>query len=82
MQKIFETKEWHQKSLANKELLRDAGDNCGCFGCCKTLSFSDITEYVSDKGGETALCPYCEMDAVIPSNDEVLLNKMFDEWMT
>jgi hypothetical protein len=47
-----------------------AADLCGCFYCLATFVPSDIVEWVDtdDQGvGQTALCPRCGVDAVIPS---------------
>lgn len=75
------TKEWHAKSIGNMELLEAAGD-CGCFYCCNVFKFADIKHVVDDARGDTALCPHCEIDSVIPSIDKDLLNKMYMEWFT
>jgi len=36
---------------------------CGCFFCIRIYSKNEIVEWVDD--GQTALCPYCEIDSVI-----------------
>lgn len=35
-----------------------------CFHCCKPICNGDISEWID--GGETALCPHCGIDAVLP----------------
>ena len=43
---------------------------CGCFFCLKIYDPVNITNWLND---ETALCPYCNVDAVIPESDDYLL---------
>ena len=40
-------------------------DHCSCFACGKTFAPQEITEWTDKE--MTALCPYCKMDAVLPS---------------
>ncbi|MGE8454301.1 hypothetical protein D3C87_1351200 [compost metagenome] len=75
------TKVWHDKSIANMELL-EAADDCGCFYCCNVFKFADIKYVTNDARGHTALCPHCEIDSVIPSTDKDLLTTMYMEWFT
>ena len=55
---------------------------CGCFYCFKEFAFERIAERIDDN--ETALCPYCGVDAVLgfasPTADEQLLHEMHDRW--
>lgn len=41
-------------------------DKCGCFYCFNIFLPDDITEWVD--GNNTALCPKCGIDAVLPSS--------------
>lgn len=41
---------------------------CGCFGCLETFEDSAIKHWVDD--GETALCPKCGIDSVLPDYTE------------
>jgi hypothetical protein len=36
---------------------------CGCYSCFRTFHVSYIKEFIDDD--QTAICPYCEVDAVI-----------------
>jgi hypothetical protein len=45
-----------------------SGTDCGCFYCMEKFNPQQITEWTDD--GQTALCPHCHMDAVIPSSKE------------
>ena len=47
-----------------------AADLCGCFYCLFTFPPSSIVEWVDfddDGVGQTALCPRCGIDSVVPS---------------
>ena len=68
-------------SLHRKELEKDKF--CGCFYCGKIFHPSNITEWIDD--GNTALCPYCGIDAVIGESSgypitEQFLKGMYMEW--
>jgi len=71
----------HDGCFRNRSSLGKAA-NCGCFYCCKEFRFAEIAEWVD--GGETALCPYCGIDAVLPFNtpaaDPELLRAMHARW--
>lgn len=49
-------------SMKNKALL-GISSKAGCYSCCKVFLANEIKEYTDD--GETALCPYCSVDAVV-----------------
>ena len=71
----------HRKSRRNRpELSRSK--ICGCFYCLKEFAFSQIGEWIVDN--ETALCPYCGVDAVLGFDreraDQQLLQKMHERW--
>lgn len=38
---------------------------CGCFNCGKIFSPQEIQRWIEDPGDETAVCPYCGINAVI-----------------
>ena len=71
--------ELHKYSFENEQAL-SAVKSCGCFYCLKIFSPDEITYWVNDRNGKTALCPYCTIDSVIPEsisgeyelNDELL----------
>ncbi|HUN90360.1 MAG TPA: hypothetical protein VMU28_16280 [Terriglobales bacterium] len=50
-------------SKHREELIRS--DSCGCFYCLKIFAPDEIAEWIDE--GQTALCPYCPVDAVIGS---------------
>ena len=55
-----------------------SSDYCGCFYCLHIFAPDEITEWVEENTGDkTALCPYCEMDAVIGSKSGYKITKEF-----
>lgn len=69
-------KKAHGCCTANENALDDS-DSCGCFYCLTIYEPSEIKEWIEDKNGNTAICPHCGVDAVLPSSNEYPLNKVF-----
>jgi hypothetical protein len=70
-----------QSSSHRKEIL--AAKAIGCFYCEKIFSPAQILEWIDDNN--TALCPFCGKDSVIPLNfspdiGKELLLKMKEYW--
>lgn len=61
----FNGKSVIKNSFRNKIYL-DNSDCCGCYHCTKIFTPELITQYVDD--GQTALCPFCQIDSVIGSS--------------
>ena len=79
--KVFDA---HTHTLSNKEELKNS-TGCGCFYCLRIFFPQEITEWIPDKGGETALCPYCGVDSVMGDSSgypvtEEFLSKMKAYW--
>lgn len=58
---------------------------CGCFYCLKVFSPEEITEWIEDPNGMTAVCPHCGVDSVIGEGagypmTEAFLRDMRDHW--
>ena len=69
-------------AMHNKALLEKVSE-CVCYYCCKVYQPSEIKEWV-DKN-DTALCPHCGIDAVLPVYEEgekdiSFLTKMNKYW--
>ena len=69
------------RSMNNRGALLDAKE-CGCFFCLKIFNPVQISRWLNE---ETALCPYCNVDAVIPEScdyelDDSLLLAMKEYW--
>jgi hypothetical protein len=75
-------KEIYKFSSGNKDILM-ASKKCGCFHCMETFEPKFIVEWVHND--ETAICPKCGIDSVIPETNDInvtdtLLGKMFLEY--
>lgn len=71
-----------QRAHAHASLHRAAvttSDRCGCFYCGSTFSPSEIEEWVDEVNGEgqTALCPRCNIDAVLGDRSGFPLDSRF-----
>jgi hypothetical protein len=51
-----------QCSFKNRNSLQ-AGKLAGCYSCLKTFKSEDVKEWTDS--GETAICPHCQVDAVL-----------------
>jgi hypothetical protein len=38
---------------------------CGCFSCCRIFATAKLKEWTD--GGDTAVCPFCGIDAILPA---------------
>lgn len=54
----------HAVSFCNKKDV-EKSKKCGCFHCLEIFDAIFIRDYVSDRDGDTAMCPYCHTDSVI-----------------
>ena len=84
MNKI-QLKRAHRHSYANKDEL-ERSKICGCFNCLKIFPSKDTKEYIDDKDGMTAVCPYCGIDSIIGESPEYnitieFLKEMKGYWM-
>ena len=78
----------HKASINNRELLSIC-EQCACFYCFRIFPPSRIEEWIDKKEaegeGQTALCPFCGVDSIIPSpmgvsSDAEFLQDMHDYW--
>lgn len=75
----------HTVVTSNKSEIKKS-EKCGCFYCMQVYSATEITDWIDDTGGDTARCPNCDIDAVIPSStgypidDIIFLQKMRKYW--
>lgn len=80
----------HDASRCNRaELSRS--EVCGCFHCLRIFAPADVHEWCaeSDEEGaqDTAICPHCDIDAVLGSASghditAELLSRMHDRWFS
>ncbi|MFB6375730.1 MAG: cytoplasmic protein [Bradymonadaceae bacterium] len=61
----------------------EASETCGCFHCLATYSPDEIQEWAY---GDTAICPECGIDSVLPGSvderyvEEAFLREMHEAW--
>ena len=60
----------------NVEVLRKS-EWCMCYHCVKRFKFSEI--YLTTDNGETAICPRCNIDAVVADLDRDKIVDLHDE---
>ncbi len=60
-----------------------ASEQCGCFSCVSVFSPADIEEWIEEPNSDdrTALCPFCQIDAVIGSESGFPITVEFLEKM-
>lgn len=80
--------EAHKYSSNNKPLLKN-DKKCGCFYCLNIFDPKEIEEYLEDDNPcdmyGTAICPYCDIDSVLPESagyplTKEFLSKMYKVW--
>ena len=74
----------HRLSENNRENLTNA-QNCGCFYCLRIFDPKEIVW--EDDSDQTAMCPYCGIDSVLPESatlpiTKAFLKKMHEFWFT
>lgn len=68
----------HKKSSLHKEEILKS-EFCGCFYCVSWFAPGVIDEWIDN--GQTALCPWCGTDAVLPGVKDIeTLKRMRKEW--
>jgi len=70
----------HRHCVQHREELQ-ASSVCGCFYCLKIFAAMDIQHWINegDGKGSAALCPYCDVDAVIGDHSGFAIT---DEFLT
>jgi hypothetical protein len=56
----------HRHTHGNRAEL-EASEACGCLACERIYFPDEVERWIVDRAGETAICPYCGMDAVVGS---------------
>ena len=70
----------HDLSMRNRDLIKLAGEAV-CFSCQEYSAFSEIVEYTDQN--ETAICPACGIDAMIPTITPNLVQELYNHsWQT
>ena len=72
--------EARKKSLFNRETVKES-TICGCFFCMNVYLSEQVVDWC-DKG-QTAICPHCEIDSVIPGEtDTNFLQELCEKYFT
>lgn len=50
--------------------------NVGCFHCCEIYPATEVKDWIEGKRNDSAVCPKCEMDAVLPDSKVVLTKEL------
>ena len=80
-----EMRKWHAHAVSNAEEIR-ASRTCGCFHCGAIYEASEITDWMWEPEGSSAMCARCQVDSVIgdasgaPLSEEFLL-EMRSWWL-
>ena len=74
----------HEMCKSNREKLLSA-QVCGCFYCLRIFDPKEIVW--EDDSDQTAMCPYCGIDSVLPESatlpmTKAFLKKMREYWFT
>lgn len=64
----------HKFSFMNRDSLK-ASAKCGCFYCQTIFDPKEIVDWTD--GGQTALCPYCDIDSVIGDSSGYPITEAF-----
>lgn len=77
MEENFVHKAVHLAMKNRKEV--KSSNQCGCYYCLSVFPSSKVVEWTDNN--ETALCPKCSVDSVVPEiNDVNVLEKIKKYW--
>jgi len=69
--RIEELQQVHKLCIYHRDAVLRS-ERCGCFYCLRWFLPAEVTEWIDspsaddDQPGQTALCPHCGIDAVLP----------------
>ena len=75
MKAAFDPIRAYEISKNNRELLTQ-DILCGCFYCQRIFRSGEVTEWYGEHD-ESAVCPYCGIDAVIVEDPDLSITKAF-----
>lgn len=80
---VSKLKKIHGFSMRHRDKICES-TVCGCFHCLNIFPPSEIVEWTDQQN--TALCPHCGVDGVLPESDqceisEGLLSAMRNHWI-
>ncbi len=71
--RMIDIETFHKQSFKNR-LILGIHKRCGCFFCMESFYLKEVKEWTDD--GQTALCPNCDMDSVLPDDGTLTLNDL------
>lgn len=76
-----ELNDLHEQCNFNKEALQNS-ERCSCIYCLRVFDSIEVTEWIRERNAkDTAVCPYCSIDAIIPGeHDSSVLKEMYFHW--
>ena len=83
MEKTEQLERAHKFSSNHRHLLENSAV-CGCFHCGEMFTSDEITSWIDND--QTALCPVCGIDSILPSNTgkfelcPIFLSKMYERF--
>ena len=76
---VFDIEQAARLSRRNRAAVK-AAVHCGCYYCLRTFESSAVKEW-ADLDEQTALCPLCAIDSVLPNvTDVAVLNAANERW--
>lgn len=70
----------HRACSCNRAVVENSA-LCGCFYCLAVYPASEVSVWIEDDGGDTAECPMCGIDSVIPDASGLPLDADFMKTM-
>ncbi|HEY9789375.1 MAG TPA: cytoplasmic protein [Candidatus Obscuribacterales bacterium] len=64
----------YKGATSNKQSLAES-KLCGCFFCLKIFSPNLIERYLAAE--DTAICPFCQIDSVLPATNQTWVSPEF-----
>lgn len=61
-------------SIHNRNAIKES-TNCGCYFCLRVCTGKEIEEWV-DSDNDTAICPHCSIDSLLPNITDPILLEM------
>ena len=69
-----QSKLYHSHTIRNRNEINQS-EYCHCISCLKSYPSPIVINFIKDGVGETALCPYCGIDAVIGDACGLVINQ-------
>jgi len=77
---------WYTSRMDKLNNFKNSNDimryaQCGCYFCVEVIEVEEVVEFTDN--GETALCPKCGIDSLIPNETNLeYLGELCEKWFT